>query len=109
MASPVPRDHGEAVPEKKIYFLVRSPGCPFGPVARLPGWPLCPVARLAAARLRPFAFHYPVLAIKFRRPQRIEPTAGAPKNRSNLPLGSQMPPPLGSLGTATGSLRSHGL
>ena len=40
MASPVPRDHGEAVPEKKKIY--------FGPVARLPVWPGCPVARVAA-------------------------------------------------------------
>ena len=59
MASLVPRDHGEAVPDEKIFFLVRSPGCPLGLVARLPGWPRRPVARLAAARLRPVAFHYP--------------------------------------------------
>ena len=59
MASPVLRDHGEAVPEKKNKILVRSPGCPLGLVARLPGWPRRPVARLGAARLRPVAFPLP--------------------------------------------------
>ena len=60
MASPVPRDHGEAVPETIKNILVRSRGCPLVLVARLPGWPRRPVARFAAALLRPVAFHFPV-------------------------------------------------
>ena len=50
MASPVSRDHGEAVPEKK-----------FGPVARLPVWPGRPVAWLAAPPGCPVG-HRPVAA-----------------------------------------------
>ena len=49
-------------------------------------------------------------ALNFRRPQRIDHTPGAPKNRSNLgspeALGSQEAP-LGFPGTATGSLGTH--
>ena len=52
MASPVPRDHGEAVPEKKnwsgrpVARLAWSPGCRVGRAARLPGWPPPGCARL---------------------------------------------------------------
>ncbi len=82
MASPVPRDHGEAVPEKKKKILVRSPGCPLGLVARLPGWPRRPVARLAAARLRPVAFHYPAM-VSWKIGPKIRPKTSQNPTKAN--------------------------